>query len=117
MDITQVREYCLQKTASSESCPFGDDLLVFKVVNKMFAILSLTVPYSINLKCDPDWAVTLRDSYTTIKPGYHMNKKHWNTIMLDGTLPAPFLQELIDHSYTLVVAKLKKADRERIVQK
>lgn len=117
MDIEQIRNYCLAKKEVTESFPFDEETLVFKVVNKMFALVPLeSVPPSINLKCDPEKAIELRDKYTSIRAGYHMNKKHWNTITVDDSIPAQLLQELIDHSYELVVKKLKKADRERILK-
>ncbi len=115
MDIEQIREYCLQKKEVTESFPFDEDTLVFKVVNKMFALTSLeNVPLTMNLKCDPDRALDLRDEYEAINAGYHMSKKHWNTLTLDGSLSNDLVKELIDHSYSLVVKGLKKADRERI---
>lgn len=112
MDIEQARLYCLSKKATTEGMPFGEGVLVFKVVNKMFALLSLgSTPHTMNLKCDPERAVALRDEWDGVRPGYHMNKKHWNTIELDQ-LPESLITELIDHSYKLVVKGLKKADRE-----
>lgn len=115
MDIEKVRNYCLSKPETTESFPFDDVTLVFKVVGKIFAITSLDrQPMSINLKCDPEKAVELRETYTAISPGYHMNKTHWNTLSLDSSLSSSLVQELIDHSYDMVVATLKKNDRERI---
>lgn len=110
MDIDTLREYCLSKKAVTEELPFGPDALVFKVMGKMFALISLdSVPLRINLKCEPDEAITLREEYEgIIVPGYHMNKKHWNTVVLSGKLSPKFIQQLIDSSYTLVVAKFTK---------
>lgn len=109
MDIESLRAYCLDKKGATESMPFGDKTLVFKVMNKMFALASLdTVPLRINLKCDPDKAVELREAHDQVQPGYHMNKQHWNTVILDGGLPQPFVHELIDHSFDLIIQGLPK---------
>ena len=117
MDIEQIREYCLAKKETTEGFPFGETALVFKVCGKMYALLSLDIPRSMNLKCEPEYALELRADYRSIRGGYHQNKKHWNTIDLeDSDVSFSFLKELIDHSYNLVVDKLKKADRERIRQ-
>lgn len=107
MDLVDVVAYCLSKPGAEETTPFGPDVLVFKVGGKVFA---LTVPdefpVRLNLKCDPERALGLRDRFASILPGYHMNKRHWNTLVLDGSLSAPLVRELIDHSYALVVAAL-----------
>lgn len=108
MDVEKVREYCLNKKGVTESFPFDDTTLVFKVMNKMYALLNLEPPVSINLKCDPEKAVVLREEYEEVKPGYHMNKVHWNTLDLTGGLRESFVKEMIDHSYELIVAKLPK---------
>ncbi|PYI87231.1 MAG: MmcQ-like protein [Verrucomicrobia bacterium] len=109
MDAEQFREYCLAKAGVTEGTPFGEDTLVFKVAGKMFALLALdAVPPRVNLKCDPDRALELRDRYEQVLPGYHMNKKHWNTVILDGAVPSQIIVEMIDHSYGLVQAKAKK---------
>ena len=109
VDAEQFREYCLAKAGVTEGTPFGEDTLVFKVAGKMFALLSLeAVPPRVNLKCDPDRALELRDRYEQVLPGYHMNKKHWNTVILDGAIPSQIIVEMIDHSYGLVQAKAKK---------
>ena len=108
MDIETLREYCLAKKAVTESFPFGEDTLVFKVLNKMFLLVSLSAnPLQFNVKCDPDKAIELREQYDTVQPGYHMNKKHWNTVIADGTLSKKQIIELVDHSYNLV-GKFKK---------
>jgi predicted DNA-binding protein (MmcQ/YjbR family) len=114
MDIEQLRNYCLQKAGVEETLPFGPDVLVFKVMGKLFLLCPLdTEGLQFNVKCDPDLAVELREQYACVLPGYHMNKKHWNTVMVDGSIPVKVLKEWIDHSYTLVVnslpAKLKQA--------
>src|SRR5882757_3420891 len=109
MNIEELRDYCLQKPAVTEGMPFGEDTLVFKVAGKMFALLSLdAVPPRANLKCDPDRALELRDRYEQVLSGYHMNKKHWNTVILDGAIPSATIVEMIDHSYHLVQSKAKK---------
>ncbi|MCC7467514.1 MAG: MmcQ/YjbR family DNA-binding protein [Saprospiraceae bacterium] len=115
MDIETFRDYCLAKKATSEDFPFGPETLVLKVGGKMFALTGLdSDEFTVNLKCDPDRAVELREQYAEIQPGYHMNKKHWNTVHFEGGLDQRLLRELIDHSYELVVASLKKADREAL---
>lgn len=105
MNIESLREYCISKPGASESFPFGDDTLVFKVKNKMFALVNLEGDLSINLKCDPDLAVELREKYSAVTPGYHMNKKFWNTVLCDGSVPDPLIENWIDHSYNLIVKK------------
>lgn len=103
------REYCLQKPGVIEDMPFGEDNLVFKVGGKMFALVALDeVPAAANLKCDPDRALELRDRYEEVRPGYHMNKKHWNTVVIDGGIPDAEVRAMIDHSYDLVVRALPK---------
>ncbi|MFC5049340.1 MmcQ/YjbR family DNA-binding protein [Rubritalea spongiae] len=100
-----------------ETTPFGPDALVYKVAGKIFAVTQPDdVPSRINLKCDPDRALELRDQYEWVKPGWHMNKRHWNTVVLDGGAPDALLVELVRHSYQLVVAGMKKAERERLQQ-
>lgn len=112
MDLAEFREYCLTKSGASEGTPFGPDVLVFKVGRKMFALAALDeVPTTVNLKCDPDLALDLRDRYEQVKPGYHMNKKHWNTIEIEGGIPAVELRRMINHSYELVVNNLPRAAR------
>jgi predicted DNA-binding protein (MmcQ/YjbR family) len=103
MDIESIREYCLSKPDVTEGFPFDADTLVFKVKEKIFALTSLSGPLSINLKCDPEKAISLREQYTDIIPGYHMNKKHWNTIFINGALTDRMITEMIDHSYDLVL--------------
>jgi predicted DNA-binding protein (MmcQ/YjbR family) len=114
MNIENFCEYCMSKPAAGETTPFGPDNLVFKVEGKMFALAALDeVPPAVNLKCDPDLALELRDRYEQVRPGYHMNKKHWNTVVLDGVIPEREIRKMIDHSYDLVVESLPKTRRPR----
>ena len=106
--IEEIQAYCLAKKATTESFPFDNDTLVFKVAGKMFAILNLVEPYSITLKCDPDYALELRAQYPQVKKGYHTTGVHWNTVDLDFSLPMKLIYEWIDDSYKLVVAKIPK---------
>lgn len=113
MNIEVFRSYCIQKSGVTEEFPFDEDTLVFKVMGKMFAATSIgDLEFSINLKCDPEKAIDLRAAYPQILPGYHMNKRHWNTVMAEDGLSEKLIKELIDHSYDLVVggltAKLRK---------
>ncbi len=109
MNIETLSAYCMAKKGVEETFPFGEDTLVFKVMGKMFLLTSLSQrPLQFNAKCDPDRAVELREQYDAIQPGYHMNKQHWNTIMVDGSIPAKLLHQLIDDSYTLIVQSLPK---------
>ncbi len=113
MDLESFREYCLSKPAASEDMPFGEDVLVFRVGGKMFALASLDeIPATANLKCDPDLALELRDRYEQVRPGYHMNKKHWNTVEIDSGIPDAELHKMIDHSYELVVKRLPDVKRK-----
>jgi predicted DNA-binding protein (MmcQ/YjbR family) len=106
MTLDQLLEHSLTKPDVEESFPFGPEVLVLKVKGKVFLLISLnTDPLQFNVKCNPERALQLRDEYISIIPGYHMNKKHWNTIILDGTVPSSLIYELIDHSYALVSAK------------
>lgn len=115
MNIESFREYCLAKPSATEDTPFGPEDIVFKVEGKMFAIAALDeVPPRVNLKCDPDLALELRDRFEQVTPGYHMNKKHWNTIVLDGVVPEREVKKMIDHSYDLVVQSLPKAKRAKL---
>jgi predicted DNA-binding protein (MmcQ/YjbR family) len=105
MDIESLREYCISKKGVTESFPFGDDTLVFKVKGKIFALVNLNGDLSINLKCDPTLAIELRERYSSVTSGYHMNKKHWNTVIIDGSIPDKEVFSWIDHSYGLVLGK------------
>ena len=116
MNLEEFREYCLAKPSATESTPFGEDTLVFKVAGKIFALASLDeVPATANLKCDPDLALELRDRYEEVRAGYHMNKKHWNTVELEGAIPNVELRKMIDHSYELVVKSLPKRMRATLL--
>ncbi len=110
MNIEEFRDYCLAKKGVTESFPFDEVTLVFKVMNKMFALTGLErTPSQANLKCDPERSMELREEYDgEIIPGYHMNKHHWNTVMLEGNVPRDLILELIDHSYDLIVNSLPK---------
>lgn len=113
MNYDSAREYLLGMPESVETFPFGPQAAVFKVRNKMFALLGVEGDAAnMNLKCDPDHANALRDLFAAVNPGYHMNKKHWNTVTLDGSIPQPEIEAMIDDSFWLVVAGLKKADRD-----
>ncbi len=120
MKFKSSRKYLLAKTEALEDFPFGDDVHVFKVCNKMFATLALGKMgkgkdyYWMNLKCDPEEAFHLRDIFKAVIPGYHMNKTHWNTIILDGTIPQGEIERMMDNSYALVVKSLTKAQRLRL---
>ncbi|HPG10067.1 MAG TPA: MmcQ/YjbR family DNA-binding protein [Chitinophagaceae bacterium] len=106
MDIEILRDYCLSKPGAEESLPFGPDTLVFKVKGKIFLLTGLdNEPLRFNVKCDPEKALELREEYACVQPGYHMNKKHWNTIVVNGTVSSRLLKEWIDWSYKLVSGK------------
>ena len=109
MDAAALRAWCLKQTGASEDFPFTPEHSVFKVAGKMFALSALDrTPLEVNLKCEPELAVNLRNSYPAIRPGYHMNKRHWNTITLDGSLSDEFIRDLVEDSYDLVVSGLPK---------
>jgi predicted DNA-binding protein (MmcQ/YjbR family) len=111
VNIEEYRSYCLAKKGVTEEFPFDNETLVFKVAGKMFALTDVTNFASINLKCDPEKAVELRDQYPAVLPGYHMNKRHWNTILMDGSVPDKLLKIWIDESYNRVVAGFTKRER------
>lgn len=115
MNVEEVREYCMGKKGVTESFPFDEHTLVFKVMGKMFALIALErIPLQVNLKCEPERAIDLRETYDgLIIPGYHMSKKHWNTIYMEQLSPQ-LITELIDHSYDLVVAKLPRKLKEEL---
>lgn len=127
MDEQQVEQYLLSKPFSSFDFPFGPEVKVFKVKNKMFATLALGAGsekdvgdkmaghYCVNLKCDPEEAIMLRDIFSSVIPGYHMNKKLWNTVILDGTVPQGEIERMIDSSFKLVVDKMTKKDQQSIL--
>ncbi len=114
MNVEDIRLYCLKKKAVTESFPFDDTTLVFKVANRMFALVNLRDNQSINLKCDPDKALELREHYSAVLPGYHMNKKLWNTVILDNSVSDKLIKEWIDDSYYLVVENLPKKLRQEL---
>lgn len=105
MNIEILREYCISKEGSEETFPFGEDTLVFKKDGKIFALANLDGDPTVNLKCDPAYALELRERYPCVIPGYHMNKKHWNTVILDGSVPDKEILSWIDHSFELVKKK------------
>ena len=111
MYLEELREYCISKKAVEEALPFDDNVLVFKVMGKIFALTSISSGDRVNLKCEPIYATELREQFSEIQPGFHMNKKHWNTVFLNGNLDNKFIGQLIDHSYDLVVATLPKKDQ------
>ncbi|MFA7228063.1 MAG: MmcQ/YjbR family DNA-binding protein [Melioribacteraceae bacterium] len=117
MDIEKVREYCVKKMGVSEGFPFGEDVLVFKVMNKMFCLMNINPPSSLNLKCDPEMAAELRERYPSVTPGYHMNKTHWNSVILDGTIPDREIFTWIDQSYELIVKSLPKKEQTGLKKK
>lgn len=115
MHIEKIRNYCLAKKEVTESLPFGEDTLVFKVFNRMFLLMALNKdPLSISVKTSPDRSVILREKYNQITPGYHLNKKHWNSIEIDGELPSDLIFSLIDESYKLVVDSLPKKFKSQL---
>ena len=115
MDLASVCDLCLSLPHVEETTPFGPDTLVFKVAGKVFALTSPgEFPSRVNLKCDPGRAMELREEYEGITPGYHMNKRHWNTLVLDGSLPSALVRDLVQHSYELVTAALPAARRREL---
>ena len=115
MNIEEYRAYCLSKPGTSESFPFDEHVLVFKVMGKMYALTGIDSFAFINLKCDPEYAIELREQYDgAIRPGYHMNKKQWNSVDTDGSVPDQLISSLVNHSYDLVVSKLPKKLKEEL---
>lgn len=114
MDLEMVQEYCLKKRGVTESYPFDEETPVYKVMNKMFCLSNLTPPHFINIKCDPEKAVELREEYEQIKPGWHMNKKYWNSIYFEGNATDQDIFGWIDDSYNLVVKGLKKSEKAEL---
>ena len=114
MDLEIIREYCLKKKGVSEGFPFGDVTLVFKVMSKLFCLTNLEPPIRINLKCEPEKALDLREKYEGVIPGYHMNKKHWNTIDINSNIDDDKILEWIDHSYELVASGLTKKEKTEL---
>ena len=116
MNIEDLRDYCIQKPGATESFPFGEDTLVFKVGGKIFLLTGLENGNRFNVKCDPELAIELRERYTEVQPGYHMNKKMWNTVFMDGSLSKKQLLEMVDHSYELIVKSLPKKMQEDLAK-
>lgn len=114
MNIEELRDYCLQKPAVTEGFPFGEETLVFKVAGKLFLLIGLEEANRFNVKCDPELAQELRERHPEVQPGYHMNKKMWNTVYMDGTLNRRQLLDMIDHSYNEVVKGLPKKTQAEI---
>lgn len=108
MNVEEVRDYCMQKPATTEGLPFGEDTLVFKVASKIFLLIGLEQGNRFNVKCDPELAIELREQHNEVQPGYHMNKIHWNTVFIDGSLTYKQIYGMIDHSYELIVKSLPK---------
>jgi predicted DNA-binding protein (MmcQ/YjbR family) len=106
MNIESLRDYCLSKPGVTESFPFGEETLVFKLKDKIFLLCGLKNPDRFNVKCDPEKAISLREEYEEVQPGYHMNKTHWNTVYMNGRLNDTRLMEMIDHSYELIKRSL-----------
>jgi predicted DNA-binding protein (MmcQ/YjbR family) len=116
MNIEELRKYCLEKPGVSESFPFDEETLVMKVGSKMFALMNLDGPLSVNLKCEPESAIALREAFDAVEPGYHMNKKHWNTVHFNGSIKKNLLCEWIDQSYSLVFESLTKKEKVEILK-
>ncbi len=117
MNAEDIREYCLAKRATTESTPFDDVTLIFKVAGKIFALIPLDeTKLSINLKCDPELAISLREKYPSVQPGYHMSKKHWNTVFIDGSIDKNKILGWIDDSYKLVVQGLTKKQKKELLE-
>jgi predicted DNA-binding protein (MmcQ/YjbR family) len=115
MDATELRRWCLEQPGAIEDFPFGPETSVFKVAGKMFALSALDrAPLAVSAKCEPELAAQLRHSYPAIRPGYHLNKRHWNTITLDGSLPDQLVRDLVEDSYDLVVSALPRRLRQEL---
>jgi len=116
MDLESIRKYCLEKKSTTESFPFGETTLVFKVAGKMFLLIGLdNLPLQFNVKCDPEKAEELREVYSSVIPAFHMNKKHWNTIILNGQIPSKLIRDWIDDSFELVVKSLPLKERKKFL--
>lgn len=116
MNIEELRSYCINKPGVTESFPFDEDTLVFKVADKMFCLTTLNKAFSINLKCIPEHAIELREQFEDVLPGYHMNKKHWNTINITGRIPDSKIIEWVDLSYDLVVKSMPKKKQQELIE-
>ena len=118
MNIEEITEYCLNKKGVTQEFPFDEVTLVFKVMGKMFLLASLEkIPLQINIKCSPEEAVEVREKYEAVIPGYHMNKQHWNTVIIDNSIPPKNILSWIDNSYDLIVSGLKKSKKEELKNK
>lgn len=117
MNIEELREYCLLKKGVTESFPFDETTLVFKVAGKIFCLTDLEDEFTLNLKNDPERNLELREQYQAVRPGYHMNKSHWNTIEMDGSIPDNLIRKLIDDSYRIIVEKLPRKLQEDLIKK
>ena len=116
MNIEQLRLFCLSMPNVTEDFPFDENVLAFKVLSKIFVLTNIySDPFEVNLKCEPERAIELREKYAEIRPGYHMNKKHWNTVNFDGDLTDAFLEGLIRHSYEMVVEKMPARDKKTLM--
>jgi predicted DNA-binding protein (MmcQ/YjbR family) len=115
MNIETIREYCLSKKGVTECFPFNEITLVFKLFGKIFLLTNLDGEFSINVKCDPEKAIEFRELYPSVVPGFHMNKKHWNTVFIDGTLSDSLIFSFIDHSYGLIRLSLSKNQQKELV--
>lgn len=117
MNLESLRKHFYEKSGTKEAFPFGPDALVIKVMGKMYALVAIkATPLQVTLKCDPDLALSLRHAFDAVKPAYHMNKKHWNTVILDDSIPLEEIKAMINDSYNLVVGGLKKADRMKLLK-
>lgn len=114
MNIEELRDYCIAKPGVTEEFPFDETTLVFKVMGKMFVFTNLDGDWKLNLKCDPEWAMELREMYPAVQPGYYMNKKLWNSVVMDGSLQSKLVLEMVDHSYQQVINKLTKRQKEEL---
>lgn len=114
MNIEELRDYCLSLKGATEDFPFDESTLVFKVISRIFCITDLKDKFSVALKNDPEKNIELREEYPAVKPGYHLNKVHWNTVEIDGSMPDDLIKNLIDESYDLVVLKLKKDEKQKL---
>jgi predicted DNA-binding protein (MmcQ/YjbR family) len=115
MNVESFREYCLEKAHVNESFPFDENTLVFKLNGKMFALIGLEDGCRCNLKCDPQRSIELREEYEGVIPGYHMSKKHWNTVYFDRDVPEVLIEELIDHSYDLILKSFSKKNQQDLI--
>jgi len=114
LDQAALRQYCLGQKGTVEEFPFGPEAQVYKVMGKMFALIPVDDPARISLKCDPALAEVLRENYPAVQPGYHLSKRHWNTVTVDGSIPDDEIRDMIDHSYDRVLAGLTRREREQL---